>query len=186
MLTLGGFVALGVALLVLSLVLAPDTPLWQLVVVFSLMGLGSSFLWGPLATTANRNLAPQRAGAGSGVYNATRQVGAVLGSAAIAVLIDARLVANGLTFSPSEGSAGGGALPGAGGRALHRRDGAVAAPAAGRAAPRPRRGAVLRAAAPLRRPPGRARGGTGRRGRTRRLSGSSYALLAPYTQTSGA
>jgi EmrB/QacA subfamily drug resistance transporter len=110
-LTLGGFVALGVALLVLSLVLTPDTPLWQLVVVFSLMGLGSSFLWGPLATTANRNLAPQRAGAGSGVYNATRQVGAVLGSAAIAVLIDARLVANGLTFSPSEGSAGGGALP---------------------------------------------------------------------------
>jgi EmrB/QacA subfamily drug resistance transporter len=110
-LTLGGFVALGVALLVLSLVLTPDTPLWQLVVVFSLMGLGSSFLWGPLATTANRNLAPHRAGAGSGVYNATRQVGAVLGSAAIAVLIDARLVANGLTFSPSEGSTGGGALP---------------------------------------------------------------------------
>jgi len=111
-LTLGGFAGLGVSLLLLSLLLAPETPLWQLVVVFALMGLGSSFLWGPLATTANRNLPPHRAGAGSGVYNATRQVGAVLGSAAIAVLIDARLVANGLTFSPSEGSAsGGGALP---------------------------------------------------------------------------
>ncbi|WP_367650650.1 DHA2 family efflux MFS transporter permease subunit [Nocardioides sp. zg-1308] len=110
-LTLGGFAGLGVALLVLQAVLTPDTPLWQLVAAFALMGVGSSFLWGPLATTANRNLPPQRAGAGSGVYNATRQVGAVLGSAAIAVLIDARLAANGLTFSPSEGSAGGGTLP---------------------------------------------------------------------------
>ena len=102
---LGGFAGLGVALALLAVTLAPDTPLWQLVLVFALMGLGSSFLWGPLATTANRNLPPQRAGAGSGVYNATRQVGAVLGSAAIAVLIDARLAANGLTFSPTEAGA---------------------------------------------------------------------------------
>ena len=110
-LTVGGFAGLGLALLLLSVVLAPDTPLWQLLAVFALMGLGSSFLWGPLATTANRNLPPQRAGAGSGVYNATRQVGAVLGSAAIAVLIDARLAANGLSFSPSEGGASGTTLP---------------------------------------------------------------------------
>jgi EmrB/QacA subfamily drug resistance transporter len=109
-LTLGGFAGLGVALLILQAVLTPDTPLWQLLAAFALMGIGSSFLWGPLATTANRNLPPQRAGAGSGVYNATRQVGAVLGSAAIAVLIDARLAANGLEFSPSEAS-GGGSLP---------------------------------------------------------------------------
>ena len=52
-----------------------------------------------------------RAGAGAGVYNATRQVGSVLGSAAIAVLIDSRLAANGLQFSPSEGSAAGGGMP---------------------------------------------------------------------------
>ena len=43
------------------------------------------------------------------IYNATRQVGAVLGSAAIAVLMDSRLAAQGLNFSPSE--AGGGNLP---------------------------------------------------------------------------
>lgn len=110
LLTVGGFAGLGVALTLLAVTLAPDTPLWQLVLVFALMGLGSSFLWGPLATTANRNLPPQRAGAGSGVYNATRQVGAVLGSAAIAVLIDARLAANGLTFSPT-GASGGRTLP---------------------------------------------------------------------------
>jgi hypothetical protein len=53
-------------------------------------------IWAPLAATATRNLPMQMAGAGAGVYNATRQVGAVLGSAAIAVLIDTRLAANGL------------------------------------------------------------------------------------------
>ena len=54
-------------------------------------------IWAPLAATATRNLPMQQAGAGAGVYNATRQVGAVLGSAAIAVLMDSRLAAEGLT-----------------------------------------------------------------------------------------
>lgn len=100
-LTAGGFVVLAASFLLLHALLGPETPVWQLAVAFTLMGFGSSFLWGPLATTANRNLAPQRAGAGAGVYNTTRQIGAVLGSAAIAVLLDARLVANGLAFTPS-------------------------------------------------------------------------------------
>jgi len=106
-LTVGGFLTLALSLLLLAVWLAPDTPLWQLVIAFAVMGLGSSFLWGPLATTANRNLPPERAGAGSGVYNATRQVGAVLGSAAIAVLMDSRLAASGLVFEPT-GTTGGG------------------------------------------------------------------------------
>ena len=41
------------------------------------------------SATATRNLPMHLAGAGAGVYNATRQVGSVLGSAAIAVLMDA-------------------------------------------------------------------------------------------------
>ena len=61
-----------------------------------LLGIGNAFIWAPNSATATRNLPIQQAGAGAGVYNATRQVGAVLGSAAIAVLIDARLAAEGL------------------------------------------------------------------------------------------
>lgn len=109
-LTVSGFIVLGIGVLMIGELLSPDTPLWQLIIGFALMGTGSAFLWGPLATSANRNLPPARAGAGSGVYNATRQVGAVLGSAAIAVMMDNRLSANGIDFSPSGGH---GAAPGA-------------------------------------------------------------------------
>ena len=63
----------------------------------ALLGIGMAGIWAPLAATATRNLPMHLAGAGSGVYNATRQVGAVLGSAAIAVLIDSRIAAHGLS-----------------------------------------------------------------------------------------
>ena len=45
----------------------------------------------PLAATATRNLPPHLAGAGSGVYNTTRQVGSVLGSAGMAALMSSEL-----------------------------------------------------------------------------------------------
>ena len=79
-----------------------------------LLGIGNSFVWGPKSASATRNLPPRRAGAGSGVYNTTRQVGAVLGSAAIAVLMDSRLAAQGLgAMSGSMQSGSGHQLPAA-------------------------------------------------------------------------
>lgn len=82
----------------------PDAPLPLLLLASLMLGIGSAFMWGPMATTATRNLPPQSAGAGSGVYNSTRQVGSVVGSAAVATLIAGRLAAN-LGESP-EGSFG--------------------------------------------------------------------------------
>jgi hypothetical protein len=70
-------------------------------------GVGNAFVWAPTSATATRNLPMHQAGAGSGVYNATRQVGAVLGSAAIAVLMDSRLAAAGLPSFSGEGATGG-------------------------------------------------------------------------------
>ncbi|WP_426245728.1 MFS transporter [Nocardioides sp. LHG3406-4] len=104
-LTVLGFGFLIAGLLLLSWWMAPDTALWQLVLALAAVGVGSSFLWAPLSTTANRNLSLRLAGAGAGVYNANRQVGSVLGSAAIAVLIDSRLAANGLGATQGEPAA---------------------------------------------------------------------------------
>lgn len=94
-----GITAVGISLtaaslLWVALVMKPDTQTWQLLPPMALMGLGNAFMWGPLGATATRNLPLRAAGAGSGVYNTTRQVGAVLGSAAIAALIEARLSAD--------------------------------------------------------------------------------------------
>jgi len=105
-----GFTVTGLALLWLALALSPDVAYWELLVPMGLIGAGSAGIWAPLSATATRNLPQHLAGAGAGVYNATRQVGAVLGAAAIAVLMDARLAANDLAFDPSR-SAGGGELP---------------------------------------------------------------------------
>ncbi len=96
----------------LSLVMTPDTATWQILLPMAVLGLGMAGVWAPLAATATRNLPLQLAGAGSGIYNATRQVGAVIGSASIAVLMDARLSAQGLqTGGASAEGAGGGGLP---------------------------------------------------------------------------
>jgi EmrB/QacA subfamily drug resistance transporter len=86
-----GFSVLAIALTWLSIEMTPATPIWRLVLPLTAMGIGSAFIWAPLAATATRNLPPQLAGAGSGVYNATRQVGSVLGSAGMAAFMTSRI-----------------------------------------------------------------------------------------------
>ena len=71
--------------------MTPTTPIWRLLLPLTAMGVGMAFIWAPLATTATRNLPPRLAGAGSGVYNATRQVGSVLGSAGMAAFMAQRI-----------------------------------------------------------------------------------------------
>lgn len=86
-----GLLAFAASLLWLGAELRPDTPIWQLIGPMVLLGLGTGFVWAPISTTATRNLPLAHAGAGAGVYNTTRQIGSVLGSAGIAALMQARL-----------------------------------------------------------------------------------------------
>jgi EmrB/QacA subfamily drug resistance transporter len=88
-----GFSALAIALTWLSVEMTPTTPIWRLALPFILMGVGMAFIWSPLAATATRNLPGPLAGAGSGVYNAVRQVGSVLGSASMAAFMTSRISA---------------------------------------------------------------------------------------------
>ena len=86
-----GFSVLAIALTWLSIDMTPTTPIWRLVLPLTAVGVGMAFIWAPLAATATRNLPSHLAGAGSGVYNATRQVGSVLGSAGMAAYMAARI-----------------------------------------------------------------------------------------------
>ncbi|WP_062294523.1 DHA2 family efflux MFS transporter permease subunit [Demequina phytophila] len=89
-----GIVTTAAALVLYAVLMSPDIPIGWLLLPALLMGIGASFTWGPVSSTATRNLPLAAAGAGSGVYNATRQVGAVLGSAAIAALMVNRIAVN--------------------------------------------------------------------------------------------
>jgi hypothetical protein len=108
-----GFSALAIGLTWLSIVMTPSTAIWELILPFFVLGVAMAFIWAPLTATATRNLAPQFAGAGSGVFNATRQVGAVLGSAGMASFMTSRINSE-LPLMP-DGASG---PPGGGGMAL--------------------------------------------------------------------
>lgn len=102
-----GFVMLTGSLIWVAESMRPDSAIWELLVPMALFGVGNAFVWAPNSATATRNLPLASAGAGAGVYNATRQLGAVLGAAGIAVLMDARIAAEGLgTFEPDQARPG--------------------------------------------------------------------------------
>ncbi|RNI19927.1 DHA2 family efflux MFS transporter permease subunit [Flexivirga caeni] len=86
-----GLICLSAGLWWLGAILGQHTPIWQLVLPLIVLGLANAFMWAPISVTATRTLPPHRAGAGAGVYNMTRQMGAVIGSAAIAAVMQARL-----------------------------------------------------------------------------------------------
>ena len=82
-----GFALLVVGFVVLRALMTGGSIPCAFAHTLAILGIGNSMIWGPLAVTATRNLPPRLAGAGSGVYNETRQVAGVLGSAGIATLM---------------------------------------------------------------------------------------------------
>ncbi|HET6563211.1 MAG TPA: DHA2 family efflux MFS transporter permease subunit [Marmoricola sp.] len=106
-----GFALLVGSLLWLVTAMEPHSSVLQLLAAMTVFGVGNALVWSPNSATANRNLPLHQAGAGAGVYNATRQLGAVLGSAVVAVLMDSRLAAHGLSYEPGREGAASGAIP---------------------------------------------------------------------------
>ena len=106
-----GLLLTSISLFWYAFLMKPDTPVWMFLLPSALMGLGNAGMWGPLATTATRNLPPRQAGAGAGIYNTTRTMGSVIGSASIAAFMQSRLVANLPGAAEHSGRFGQGALP---------------------------------------------------------------------------
>jgi EmrB/QacA subfamily drug resistance transporter len=68
-----------------------NTTRWHLLPGLIVAGVGLGLTFAPLQTVAMRNVEPRMAGAASGVINTTRQLGAVIGSAAVGALLQAQL-----------------------------------------------------------------------------------------------
>ena len=94
LLAVPGLLLFSAALFLYSRMLSPDIAWGWLLLPAVVLGFGNALTWSPVSSTATRGLAAREAGAGSGIYNTTRQIGGVIGSASIAVLIQARLVAD--------------------------------------------------------------------------------------------
>jgi EmrB/QacA subfamily drug resistance transporter len=80
---------LGAAILVLQSSVSSD---WQdFMPAIAVMGLGMGGIWAPMATETMRGVPMALAGAASGVNNTLRQVGSVVGSAAVGALLQNQL-----------------------------------------------------------------------------------------------
>jgi EmrB/QacA subfamily drug resistance transporter len=93
-LVLTGFLALAAGLGLLALQGRADTDPWSLVPALLVAGVGVGFVFAPMSNIAMRSVEPALAGTASGIFNTSRQVGGVLGSAAIGVLLQARISAS--------------------------------------------------------------------------------------------
>lgn len=89
-----GLACVAISLFLFAAMMNTEIAIGWLLVPSLILGFGNAGMWGPLATTATRDLPMHQAGAGSGIYNTMRTIGSVLGSAAIAAFMQSRLVEN--------------------------------------------------------------------------------------------
>lgn len=88
-----GLVGYAAGTVVLALVLEPATPIWAIALPLLFAGTGMGAVFAPLTTLGTLGLPPHLVGAGSGLFNTFRQIGGVLGSACVGVVLQARLAA---------------------------------------------------------------------------------------------
>lgn len=109
-----GFAIFAASLATLAGLTKPHSAIGWFLGIACAMGVASSCIWAPVSATATRNLPLHQAGAGAGIFNTTRQVGSVLGSALVSALITSRMAAHGLSGRGTVtegGGAGVGHLP---------------------------------------------------------------------------
>jgi EmrB/QacA subfamily drug resistance transporter len=89
---MSGLLLFGFGMGWLALIASPGSTWQDFLVPLLVAGIGMGCTFAPLVTTAMRNIQPQMAGAASGVLNTVRQVGLVIGTAAVGALLQNRLV----------------------------------------------------------------------------------------------
>jgi EmrB/QacA subfamily drug resistance transporter len=87
-----GLTLFGAGMGWLALIATPTSSWQSFLPPLIVAGFGMGCVFAPLITVAMRNIQPQMAGAASGVLNTVRQVGLVIGTAAVGALLQNRLV----------------------------------------------------------------------------------------------
>jgi len=89
-----GLTMFGVGMGWLALIAHPTSTWPTFLAPLTVAGFGLGCIFAPLTTVAMRNVDPRMAGAASGVLNTVRQVGQVIGVAAVGALLQNRLVSS--------------------------------------------------------------------------------------------
>ncbi len=106
---MSGLILFGAGMGWMALIARPGSSWPRFLPPLIVAGLGMGCIFAPLVTVAMRNIEPRIAGAASGVLNTVRQVGLVIGTAAVGALLQNRLVSS----ITSQASARSAALPAA-------------------------------------------------------------------------
>jgi len=77
-----------------ALAASPTSAWYDFVAPLIVAGIGMGCTFAPMVTTAMRNIDPRMAGAASGVLNTVRQVGMVIGTAAVGALLQNQLASS--------------------------------------------------------------------------------------------
>ncbi|MYW97460.1 DHA2 family efflux MFS transporter permease subunit [Amycolatopsis rubida] len=93
-LVMGGLALLAAGVGIIALQARPDTSPWALIPALLVCGLGVGCIFSPMSNLTMASVEPRLTGTASGIFNTARQVGGVLGSAAIGVLLQARISAS--------------------------------------------------------------------------------------------
>ncbi|HZC40740.1 MAG TPA: DHA2 family efflux MFS transporter permease subunit, partial [Streptosporangiaceae bacterium] len=88
---MSGLVLFAVGMGWMALIAEPGTAWTRFLPALIVAGAGMGCIFAPMTTVAMRDVKPELAGAASGVLNTTRQVGAVIGTAAVGALLQNRL-----------------------------------------------------------------------------------------------
>lgn len=86
-----GFAAIAVAVAWIAAVVDPGISPWVMLAPMAVFGIGTGLTFSPLSNLATSGLDQRTAGAGAGAFNTNRQVGGVIGSAAIVATLSSRL-----------------------------------------------------------------------------------------------
>lgn len=86
-----GFLMFTVSVFWLAVWIDAEASPWRLLAPMAVFGLGTGTVFSPLGNLAASALDRRTAGAGAGVFNMNRQVGSVIGSAAMVALLTSRL-----------------------------------------------------------------------------------------------
>ncbi|WP_371602083.1 DHA2 family efflux MFS transporter permease subunit [Streptomyces sp. NBC_01220] len=92
-LLMAGLTLYATGMLAIVLIAGVATPWYAFIPATMVTGLGIGCVVAPMSTEAMRNVEPRLAGAASGVNNTIRQIGSVIGAAAIGALLQGRLAA---------------------------------------------------------------------------------------------